>query len=140
MTMRNRIADVILGNLAPLRWTIGWVAILLGLGFAFSGADTDNYGAINLIAPVWLWGVGFVAYGISKLCSALLPVPLWARFASGFAGLFGWVYVFLSFVVFDLTPRQATEWMLAIPVVIELWLFIESIHELHEVKKGVLRC
>lgn len=123
----DRLAAVLLADLTALRWTLAWVGLMLSAGMLFTAATTANYAATNQFADRGAWGVMFGVYGIAHVLACLYRLPKWVACTAGVFGLWLWVYLFLSFTVFDPTPTQATELMLAVPVIVEVWLLAECI-------------
>lgn len=128
MNFAQRFGGVLLADLTCLRWTMGWIAIALASGFFFAQVSTSNYIAFNGFSPAWIWGVLFAAYGACHVTACLYKIPNWLSYCCGAMGLWLWNYLFLSFVVFDETPIQATEVMLALPIICEVWLLAEDIY------------
>jgi hypothetical protein len=126
MTFRQRFGAVLLADLTCLRWTMGWIAVVLGFGFLFAEVTTPNY--IAFLSPAWMWGILFLAYGLCHVAGAMYRLKTWVSYLCGGFGMWLWNYLFLSFVVFDKTPIQATEMMLALPIVCEVWLLAEDIY------------
>ena len=129
MNVRQRLAAVLLADTVALRWALGWVAMLLTAGLAFGAADTSNYGAINRLQPLGIWMALFGAYAVCHLAACLYRLPTAVMYVCGVLGLWLWSYLFLSFVVFDRTPVQATEVMLIVPLIAEVWILAGDIFE-----------
>jgi peptidoglycan/LPS O-acetylase OafA/YrhL len=104
------------------RWTLGWVALVLSVGMFFTATQTENYNAINSFSDRRVWGCIFLSYGACQVAASLFVLPAWVRIACCVVGLWVWSYLFLSFVVYDPTPIQATELMLAVPLISEVWI------------------
>lgn len=103
--------------------------MLLAVGFFVSESTNTNYEFLNSHASKMMWSMLFAAHGILLLYLALFEMPqIVKRFVSA-VGLFLWTYVFLSFTFYDPTPINSTEWMLVLPMLIEMWFMAEAEHK-----------
>lgn len=127
MTIYDKLAKVVLADLTSLNMITAIVALSLGFGFMFANADNENYKLVTDAAPTWVWGSLFLIYGIVMIGNLFIAERFILKLITGVSGLFLWVYVFLSFVVFDPTPVYSTELMLAIPIVAQTWLLAETL-------------
>jgi hypothetical protein len=112
-----------------IRWLIGWIALSLGIGFWTADATTDNYTALKEFAPVLVWAMLFIAYGFEKLLGCVVQLPFKVVLGFSVIGLYLWGYVFISFVMFDNSDVQATEYMLMFPLITELWVVSKLIFD-----------
>lgn len=127
MPISKRIIGVLFSDLSALRWILGWVSLILSAGFFFSGTDNHNYDLINIMAVKNVWGVLYFLHGMSMLYTALYKdCRFFVKCSFSVIGIWLWLYVFLSFTFYDPTPVKATEWLLFLPVMIEVWLLSEA--------------
>jgi hypothetical protein len=127
MNFYQRILGVVYSDLSPMRWIMGWISLVLAAGFFFSDTDNHNYDLINIMAQKNVWGFLYTIHGISMLYTALYPrCDYYLKSMFSIIGIWLWSYVFLSFTFYDPTPVKATEWMLFLPVMVEVWLLSES--------------
>lgn len=102
--------------------------ILMSIGFLFGDYSNNNYVAINTLASSWVWSILFLIYGGTKGLSKFHTVPYILGVANSVFGLWLWSYIFLSFVLFDPVPMAATELLLVIPIVAEVWALTSLIY------------
>lgn len=121
----NRVARLLTSDLSVLRWTLGWLSLLLSAGFFASESQNTNYEFLNDSASKAMWATLFAVHGVSLLWLAVIDCTTWLTRTSAGFGLFLWSYVFLSFTIYDPTPINSTEWMLLLPMLIEMWLMSE---------------
>ncbi len=103
-------------------------AFVLSLGFLFGSGDNHNYALIYQFAHRYFWFALFAVYGTIKAMSLWVRVDFRVNLLNSIAGLWAWLYLFLSFTVFDTTPVAPTEAMLVIPVIAEAWLMLSYQH------------
>ncbi len=127
-TIFDRLGGVLLTDMRATRWTLGWVALVLSAGLFATSTTTANYAAMNGLQDRAAWGAMFMLYGLHHVAASLYRIPAWLSYPAELFGLWLWAYLFLSFVVFDPTPVQATEIMLAVPLVSEVWILAEDIY------------
>lgn len=124
-----RLEQTLMADLKPVKWLLGWAAVYLALGFWTAEVSTDNYLALKQFAPVAAWAALFTVYGLDKLYSCLFDTPFFTKVLSAVVGLYLWGYLVISFVFFDATDVQATEYMLIFPLLCELWVFSKLIFD-----------
>lgn len=112
--------------------------MFLGFGFLTSTEHNQNYTLITNLMPYFLWGYLFLSYGLTKLAQTLFRVRYCIKILVSAIGMWAWLYIFLSFTLFDSTPMAPTEILLSIPVVIELWSLTTTIHQ-HSINKSQKR-
>jgi hypothetical protein len=108
---------------------IGWIALSLGIGFLTADTTTDNYTALKEFTPVLVWAILFIGYGFEKLLGCVVHLPFKVVLGFSVIGLYLWGYVFISFVMFDNSVVQATEYMLMFPLITELWVVSKLIFD-----------
>lgn len=121
----NRLVKVLTSDLTPIRWVLGWLSILLSVGFLTASTDNPNYEFINTIPSKLTWVSMYFIHGVLLIITSMYAVPYYGRSLIHVFGLFLWSYVFLSFTFYDRTPIYATEWMLMIPIIVECWMLSE---------------
>lgn len=121
----RRVIRVLTSDLTELRWILGWLGVLLSVGFLTASTDNPNYAFINTINVKMMWVTMFFAYGCMTVGTSLYNIAYQFRSLLSVVGIFLWSYVFLSFTFYDPTPIYATEWMLMLPVLVECWLLAE---------------
>lgn len=105
----------------------GETALLLGIsGFLMAAGNffsekTSNYISMYDLASPMMWGMLFLIYAIIKFYSCFNRTPSYIRTANSVVGLWAWNYVFLSFVVFDAILPEASEFLIIIPIIAEVW-------------------
>lgn len=129
LTFGQRVSNILLSDLTPIRFILGFIAAVLSFGFFFSSASNDNYAFLVQVFSVGMWGLTFLVYGISNIASTLFYWSFKTKSVISTIGIFLWSYIFLSFVVFDPTPIYSTEWMLLFPIILEVWLLAETLHK-----------
>lgn len=123
------VDTVLPSDMRQIKWLLGWIALALGIGFWTAEVTTDNYLALKQFAPVWVWAMMFTAYGLKKLLGCLFQMPFGVIISFSAMGLYLWGYLFISFVLFDNTDVQATEYMLLFPLLTELWILSKIIFD-----------
>lgn len=124
-----RLEQTLIDNLRPVKWLMGWLAWFLAAGFWTAEVSTDNYIALKQFATVSTWAFLFTVYGFDKLYSCLYDTPFITKVIAAIVGLYLWGYLVISFVFFDATDVQATEYMLIFPLLCELWIFSKLIFD-----------
>ena len=122
--MFRRLKEIALADMLAIRWTLAWACIAMGVGFLISGTDNENYVLLNNIFPKELWGIGFIALGLFSVFLCFITANILLVSISTICAVWLWSYIFFSFTLFDPTPIKSTEWLLAIPIIIELWVFV----------------
>lgn len=123
--MIARIVRLLTSDLSVIRWCIGWLALLLSAGFMLSESQNTNYEFLNSHASKMMWATLFALHGFLLLFLSLWHMPTFVTRTVSIVGLFLWTYVFLSFTFYDPTPINSTEWMLLLPMMIEMWMMAE---------------
>ena len=110
-----------------LIWALGWIGIVLSLGFAVGQTDNNNYNLINATFPKHIWAIIFAVYGSILIYRCLYRIDPRIMGVIYIIGVWSWSYVFFSFVVFDPTPAASTEWMLIFPIIGQVWIFFNLV-------------
>lgn len=111
-----------------LTFLLGLIALLLSLGFFIGdGNQSTNYSLLfDLLSPK-IWAVLFGIYGGIKVYQAFDKLPGYLRIITSIIGTWIWIYVFLSFVVFDQYPISPAELLILIPLACEAWELVLDI-------------
>lgn len=123
----TRVKRLFLGDISSLSFALGLVSILLSLGFFFANAHTENYQLMNTHGSPELWAILFFTYGGARVASSLYRFSNFARIWLTFIGLSVWSFLFISFVLVDITPLRPTELMLLLPILVEFWFAVNAI-------------
>jgi hypothetical protein len=126
MKFAKRITAIFLSDTTSLIWTIGWLSMFMAFGFFYSETNNTNYDLINQTFPQHVWGFAFLFYGLIHILSCVFPHHRVWTIVNSIVGIWLWSYIFFSFNIFDKEPVKATEWLLSIPVIIEIWIFLNN--------------
>ena len=124
MNLKQRLLKVTFSDLTAVRWTMGWVSLFLSLGFILATTSNENYNLVNVVDNQ-IWAAIFLVHGLSLMITALYTMNYYCSKFINLIGIWIWSYVFLSFTVYDTTPLAATEWLLLMPILMEVWMIIE---------------
>lgn len=124
-----RLARILLSDNAVPRWMMGWGALLLSAGMFLTTMQ------LSRIVDRPLWGALLALYGACQVAASLYTVPKPVRVTCGALGLWMWSYLFLSFAVFGGEPVRATELMLAIPLITDVWILAGDLDR-RKVRRG----
>ncbi len=104
-------------------------AFALCIGFLIGNTEgNNNYELIFQFGNKYFWVSFFVAYALTKLLSLVKDVDYRAMVVNSVLGLWAWLYIFLSFTVFDTTDIAPTEALLVMPIITEAWLLLSYRH------------
>ena len=106
---------------------LGIVAIVLGLGFIFGTGTDHNYEHLYKDYSSHFWGAIFLTYGFFKLLGLVFNIPSEVKIVNGVIGLWCWIYMALSFTVFDSTETVPTEYLLFVPVLMQVWVLLSTV-------------
>ena len=101
---------------------------LMAIGFFTGTVDNPNYTMMYEFANRYFWSALFFVYATIKSVSLFFKVNLRVKLINGMVGLWAWVYILLSFTVFDKTPMAPTEILLALPVIAQSWLTLATVY------------
>lgn len=127
-SLGTRIKRSILNEHTAITLLLGMLGIVLSFGFLISTIDNPNYSLLLGLAPFSIWSAMFFLYGVIKVISVLYRTGLVLKTLTAISGLWLWNYLVLSFLVFDKSPIAATEVMLIIPVICEVWGFTNTLY------------
>ena len=94
---------------------------VISLGFFFGTVENNlNYSFIFDVATSFIWGCLFCIYSCFKFLTISTKFPSNYSLCNSMFGLWMWLFIFLSFAVYDVTPIAPTEWLLLMPVISEI--------------------
>lgn len=125
----SRLAYVLFSETHTLALILGILGVLLGIGFLTGDTTNHNFNSIISFGPYWFWAGGFLFYGIVKLCQPIISLPIWLNIFNTASGIWAWSFISLSFILFDKTPTAPTEYMLIVPLLMEVILLANHIFE-----------
>lgn len=99
---------------------LGLTALLLASGFLF--ADDNNNSNYKILLELFnhkIWATIFFVYGSLKIYHLLDKLPHLLRVLTSICGLWIWIYVFLSFIVFDPSRISPAELLILLPLACE---------------------
>lgn len=123
----NNLINLFKRDLTALRFTAGCLSFALSIGFFVSATDTENYDLMNSIFDQHIWGLLFLSYASVHLYTCIADKLHKIIIPNSIFGIWIWSYLFFSFAIFDKTPIKSTEWMLLIPILVEIWVFFREI-------------
>lgn len=104
-------------------------ACLLSVGFLSGVHDTSaDYKLIWEFGSNYFWCYTFGIYAAIKAISLYRPIDYRINLCNSAVGLWGWLYICLSFTVFDTTPISPHELVFIVPVLAESWLLMSYQH------------
>lgn len=126
-TLKLRIQQIWFADMRPLLWPLSAGALLLGFGFFIGDVDNPNYILITKTLYPFLWGLLFSVYGSVLLIQSLYRTNTVITSITYIIGIWLWSYIFFSFAIFDPSEPAATEWLLLLPLLTQLWVFFNLI-------------
>lgn len=123
----KRLTSILVCDLTAVKWLMGWASILSGVGFLFLSTELPAYNTLRILEPMWLWGLAFLTFGFFRLKSCLVRRPAYRKIIGPVIGMYLWSYLLVSIIIFDKTPLEATELLLVLPLLCELWIFTQAI-------------
>ncbi len=103
-------------------------ATVLSLGFLFGEGNNVNYTLIYDFAHRYFWMGLFAVYAYIKFLTVWTLVDYKIVLINCIVGLWAWLYLFLSFTIYDTTAIAPTEYLLAVPIMAEAWLMLSLQH------------
>lgn len=99
---------------------IGLSALLLALGFLLGdSANNSNYIILLELFTAKTWAAIFCVYGTFKLFQLFEKLPHPVRILTSVIGVWIWIYVFFSFIVFDSVSLSPAELLIFLPLACE---------------------
>jgi hypothetical protein len=138
--LTERLKLLLTSDLSALRFVMSFVALFMGLGLMFSTTANHNYDMLNQMATQQVWALMFLSHAAFLMASALGGIRYCFIVIGGAFGTAIWTNLFLSFTVFDKTPVASTEWLLLIPVLVDIWLTTERPARRIQKEQAILSC
>jgi len=100
---------------------LGVTALLLAVGFLFTDniALNSNYRILLELFNSTTWAGILFTYGAIKIYHLLDKLPHSIRILTSVFGTWLWLYIFLSFIVFDPTGASPAELLIFLPLACE---------------------
>lgn len=123
LSLKTRITRLLLEGHTVLSIVLSILASLLFSGFLLSSHlnANPNYRFLVQLFNYDTWASLFAAYGLIKLAGCLYRVPNFIKALNSNLGLWIWIFIYLSFVIFDTTAMTPLENMLLLPIFCEVW-------------------
>lgn len=100
-------------------------AVLLSIGFLVcQGSPSADYNLIWQFGGKYFWSFTFMLYALIKASSLYTNIDYRLSIFNSVLGLWGWLYLCLSFTVFDTSAIAPHELLLVVPVLAESWLLL----------------
>lgn len=117
-----RIYDVLFSDLAALKWSEAWMALIFGFTLILCTAQVQagDIDFFRYIIPLWIWALSFILYGVLKLV-LVVNRRKWCvtRILATIIGLLMWSYIFVVAAIF--TPFSVTDILFMMPILAESW-------------------
>lgn len=127
---QNFVDTVLPDDNRQTKWLLGWVSLTLGIGFLAAEVTASNFVALTEFAPIWVWTIMFMVYGLKNILGCVLRIPCVVTASFSALGLYLWGYLFISFVIFDHTNVQASEYLIIFPILAEVWILSRIIFDI----------
>lgn len=124
----TRLAELVQSRKTETVMLLMCAGYLMTVGFFTGTVDNTNYTMMYEFANRYFWSALFFIYALIKSVSLFFKVNLGVKLVNGMVGLWAWVYILLSFTVFDKTPMAPTEILLALPVITQSWLTLATVY------------
>lgn len=125
----GRLSELVRGRKTETIMMLMVAGILASIGFFFGDTHMNpNYELMFGFMNHYVWSALFAFYGLIKATTLFIKTSYYLKLVNGIIGLWAWMYIFLSFTVFDKTPMAPTEMLLLMPVIIQSWLILATIH------------
>lgn len=115
-----------------LAWSLGLAALLLCCGFLFANSASQDYNFLLYLFNSKVWASIFFTYGTLKIYQAIKGIPYKLDLVTSIVGMWAWIYVFISVVVFDHRPFTPIEILLLLPVILEAWELVLDIFKTNQ--------
>ena len=98
---------------------------LMSVGFITGVHDKSvDYVAIWQLGSKYFWCYTFAIYALIKTLSIFGSVDYRIELLNAVVGLWGWLYLCLSFMLFDTSTISPHELVFLLPVIAESWLLL----------------
>lgn len=128
MPLCKRLTNLLQSDQTMISLVLFLMGILLSLGFVIGTLPDENYATIHTLAHQYVWAVGFFIYGSLKLTQCIRRVPCFIKALTSIAGMWGWNYMILSFILIDTYPMSSAELLFFVPLACELWYLSSLIY------------
>lgn len=119
---KTTVLSLFLANKTALNLFLGFNSLMCAFGSFLGVPGSSNYVIIKSFAPLWVWGLMFLAHALMCLGRAASLVPTWFNLLKAVLGLWLWSYILVSFVFLDTSPPAPFEFLLFAFVAAELWM------------------
>lgn len=106
--------------------TLAGFAVACGFMYADDFVN-PNYQLILQFGGHLFWSAYFFTYSVLRVVLYTIYRNKFLCYSNHLMGLWGWTYLFISFVIYDPTPTAPTEYLLVLPVLTEFWLFLRTV-------------
>ena len=100
--------------------------ILFAFGLLNASSLDPNCVILFDIVSKWYWSVMFLLYGCGKIICTIFKVPNKLYTFLSILGIWMWNCAFLSFVIYDSSKINPTEFLLLVPLISEFWIMLSS--------------
>lgn len=98
---------------------------LMAVGFITGVHDRSvDYIAIWQLGSKYFWCYTFALYALIKTITIFGDIDYRIALVNGVVGLWGWLYICLSFMLFDTSTISPHELVFLLPVIAESWLLL----------------
>lgn len=121
--IQARFLELLYGAQYAFALLLGVVTLVLAAGFLVGGDSTNsNYDTLlRMFTPIQ-WSVLLAFHGVVQLARSVQRLPFTLVFVNSVVGIWLWCVIVTSFTLFDTTPTAPTEYLLAVPAILEVWL------------------
>lgn len=124
--MKSAILRLLYADITESTILLCLAGFALSIGFLVSSVVNTNYSLLADFAPYEVWAGYFFVYSCFRLFLFIYPKSGFLPNAVSVYGLWGWLYIFLSFTVYDSTKVAPTELLLILPCLAEIWLIVRQ--------------
>ncbi len=103
---------------------ISGLLIALGILNTFN-LDPNGIMLFDIMSKQY-WSILFFVYGCVKLLCCVFKIPQKVCIFTSILGIWMWNCVFLSFVIYDSSRINPTEFLLLAPLISEFWIMLSS--------------
>lgn len=128
-SFKSRLSELVRSRKTETIIMLMIAGFLASVGFLLGDTHQNpNYELMFGFMSHKIWAGLFLIYASIKAISLFISTNYYVKLANGVTGLWAWMYIFLSFTVFDKTPMAPTEMLLLMPVITQSWLLLSTIH------------
>lgn len=100
--------------------------ILIGFGILNTFELDPNGVMLFDIMSKMYWSILFFTYGIIKFLCCIFKIPHKICMFSSILGIWMWNCMFLSFIIYNSSKINPTEFLLLVPLISEFWIMLSS--------------